>query len=182
MRNAKACLRAAQQRQKSYADSRRREDSFAVGASVLLSTKNLRLKAPGVRKLLPRFIGPFRVLRRIGEVAYKLELPSHLRLHDVFHVSLLKPYQASGTVQPPPPLEVSDGSLEYVVEQVLTHRVRRRGQSSTREYLIKWEGYGPEHNSWEPERNLPEQLRREYFEDLAQRAARRARGGVATAL
>ena len=101
-REAKAYLQKAQQRQKSYADTRRREMTFAVGDKVLLSTKNLRLAAPGSRKLLPRYVGPFEVIQRVGEVAYKFALPGSMKIHNVFHVSLLAKYEATGPCQPPP--------------------------------------------------------------------------------
>ena len=175
---AKECLRKAQQRQKSFADKRRREVSFEVGDRVLLSTKNLRLQAPGARKLLPRYVGPFEVKKRVGEVAYKLDLPSHMAIHDVFHVSLLAKYEATGPYQPPP--IVLDGQLEYVVERVLSHRDRKIGRSKAtlaKDYLIKWLGYGHEHNSWEPEANIPESFIAEYWEEQATRSARRARLG-----
>ena len=92
-----------------------------------------------------------------------------MRVHDVFHVSLLKAYRRDGRVQPPlPPIEV-DGELEFEVEAILEHRDLRRGGRTRREYLIKWLGYGPEHNTWEPERNVSNcaDLIREYHESLA---------------
>jgi len=100
---AKGLLQAAQNRQKSYADSRRGADpDYSVGTEVLLSSKNIPLKHPGSDKLLPRWLGPFRVAKRISSVAYKLELPPTMsRLHPVFHVSLLKPYLSDGPYQPP---------------------------------------------------------------------------------
>lgn len=144
----------AQDRQKSYADQRRRELDFSAGDKVLLSTKNLKLKTTGPRKLFPKWIGPFIVVERIGTVAYRLELPPSMRCHPVFHVSNLQPYRSDGRVQPPPaPIEV-DNDLEYEVEKILPHRDIRKGTRTVREFLIKWLGYGPEHNSWEPERNL----------------------------
>ncbi|GJP34010.1 hypothetical protein CLOM_g18492, partial [Closterium sp. NIES-68] len=89
LKSARRWLEIAQQRQKSYADMKRREISYEVGDKVLLSTKNIRLKIPGARKLFPRWIGPFEVITRVGAVAYKLKLPDTLRIHNVFHVSLL---------------------------------------------------------------------------------------------
>ena len=174
---AKECLRKAQQRQKSYADKHRREETFAVGDKVLLSTKNLQLNSPGARKLLPRYIGPFEVLQRVGEVAYKLALPEHMRVHNVFHVSLLARYTAEGTYQPPPPV-LRDGHLEYEVEQVLYHRPVRAGRQNSYEYLIKWKGYPVHENTWEPAQNIPESLQKEYWEDQAKRAQRLAAKGV----
>jgi hypothetical protein len=83
-------LRVMQSRQKSYADHRRREPCFEVGDFVYLKVSPVRglcrLKVRG--KLTPRFIGPFKILEKIGEAAYQLELPPQLTdVHDVFHVS-----------------------------------------------------------------------------------------------
>jgi hypothetical protein len=86
-------LRTAQSRQKSYADTRRRQLEFKEGDHVYLKVSPIRgmkrFKVKG--KLSPRFIGPFMILKRVGEVAYQLKLPDHLMdVHDVFHVSQLK--------------------------------------------------------------------------------------------
>jgi hypothetical protein len=86
-------LRVAQSRQNSYTDHRRRELSFDVGDFVYLKVSPMRVlcrfKVRG--KLTPRFIGPFKILEKRGEVAYQLELPSQLfDVHNVFHVSQLK--------------------------------------------------------------------------------------------
>ena len=156
---AKGHLQAAQQRQKRYADLHRRELSFAVGDEVLLSTTNIHLRHAGdtttTKKLLPRWVGPFPVVKTVGSVAYKLTLPSSWKIHPVFHVSLLKPYRSDGRVQPPQPLVV-DGELYFYVEKILDHRLVSKGRGKSREYLLKWKGYGPVHNSWEPEKLVAE--------------------------
>jgi hypothetical protein len=156
--HAKKSLQRAQDRQKHYADKGRSELTFQVGDEVMLSTKNIKLKKgdTGVRKLLPVWIGPFEVSAAIGSVAYKLQLPPSLRIHDVFHVSLLKPYHPGGSVQPPPPLLLHDGSDENIfeVECILSHRERKYRHRTKKQFLIAWKGYGPEHHTWEPEENL----------------------------
>jgi hypothetical protein len=86
-------LKAAQSRQKSYADKRRRELTFQIGDFVYLRVSPLkgmqRFQVKG--KLAPRYIEPFQILSRRGEVSYQLEMPPELsEVHDVFHVSLLQ--------------------------------------------------------------------------------------------
>jgi hypothetical protein len=86
-------LRIVQSRQKSYADHRRRELSFEVGDFVYLKVSPMiglrHFKVRG--KLAPRFIGPFKILEKRGEVSYQLDLPPQLSdMHDMFHVSQLK--------------------------------------------------------------------------------------------
>ena len=86
-------LKVAQSRQKSYADSKCKEVVYEIGDRAYLRVSPLRgIKRFGVKgKLAPRFVGPYRVLERMGEVAYKLELHEGLsEVHDVFHVSQLK--------------------------------------------------------------------------------------------
>ena len=83
-------LRAAQDRQKSYADTRRRPLEFNVEDHVFLKVSPLKgsLRFGQKGKLTPRYIGPFEILQRIGPVAYRLALPPTLQgIHDVFHVS-----------------------------------------------------------------------------------------------
>jgi hypothetical protein len=85
-------LRTVQSRQKSYVDTRRRllefeGDHVYLKVSLIRGMRRFKVK----EKLSPRFIGPFLILKRVGEVAYQLELPDHLAdVHDVFHVSQLK--------------------------------------------------------------------------------------------
>jgi len=100
--------------------------------------------------------------------SYKLELPPNMRIHDVFHVSLLKPYRSDGEERPPPPALFIDGVPEYEVEAILAHRQRRYGKGKMKfryEYFVQWKGYPAEHNSWEPGRNLThcDETLREYW-------------------
>jgi hypothetical protein len=165
LKDAKLHLHAAAARMKAYADSSRKEVVLTVGQKVTLSTKNLKPKY-GTRKLMPRYIGPFTVLKQINDVAYKIDVPSNLKIHKVFHVSLLSPYNDKGDRRPPPPVFVND-EPEWEVEAVLLHRVSRRFKHKAKllpsetpvpvnqhDYYIKWAGYGPEHCSWEPFKNL----------------------------
>jgi len=133
---AKASLLAARSRQKLFADQKRREVELSVGQKVLVSTVNFKLANPGIRKLLPKWVGPFEVVERIGEVAYKLALPPNLKMHNVFHVQLLKPFRDDGRVRPPPPPIEIDDSLEYEVERVLAARDVKRGKTTRKEYLV----------------------------------------------
>ena len=95
-------LKVAQSRQKSYADSKRKEVVYEIGDRAYPRVSPLRgVKRFGFKgKLAPRFVGPYRVLERMGEVAYKLELPEGLSgVHDVFHISQLKKCHADVTPQ-----------------------------------------------------------------------------------
>ena len=86
-------LKVAQSRQKSFVDTRKRDLEFKVGDYVYLKVSPMRgIKRFNVKgKLSPRYVGPFKIMDRRGEVAYQLELPENLSgVHDVFHVSQLK--------------------------------------------------------------------------------------------
>ena len=87
-------LKAAQDRQKSYAYKHRMSKEFSVGDHVYLRVraKKISLKLGSCAKLSPRYCGPFEVLERIGPLAYRLAFPASTRAHNVFHVSLLKKY------------------------------------------------------------------------------------------
>jgi RNase H-like domain found in reverse transcriptase/Integrase zinc binding domain/Chromo (CHRromatin Organisation MOdifier) domain len=156
LKRAKQCILDAQSKMKTQADKRRRDVVFTEGDMVLLSTKNLKLRGNTPRKLLPRYIGPYRVEGLVGKVACKLALPEHMRMHNVFHVSLLSKYVSDGKLHPLPP-HVVDGELEYEVEAITAHEVVKGGKSKKGQphkpqvrFLTAWKGYGREHDSWEP--------------------------------
>ncbi|CAM4706099.1 unnamed protein product [Leuciscus chuanchicus] len=146
-------LQGAVRRFQQQADARRRATPhYTPGQLVWLSTRDIRLLLPS-RKLSPRFIGPFAILRQVNEVTYRLALPRHYRIAPTFHVSLLKPYTAplsppsteadAGEVPPPPPVDPTDEAV-YQVHTILDSR-RQGGQL---QHLVDWEGFGPEERCW----------------------------------
>ena len=106
---------------------------------VLLSSRNLQLSGP--QKLAQPFIGPFKITQVLSPLTYRLELPSHLRIHDTFHVELLKPYNSPLPGQPsstPAPPILIDGEPEYEVEALLDCRGTTQAR---RQFLVSWKGY-----------------------------------------
>ncbi len=130
------------------ANPKRRAAAHAVGDRVWLSSMHLPIKS-GAKKLSSRWAGLFAVLERIGQAAYRLELPPSWKVHPVFHVSQLKAVVGSPQGEQAVPLEDS-AELEYEVARLLAVRTRR----GRKEYLIHWKGYGSWEDSWEPEENL----------------------------
>ena len=137
---------AAQQRQKRYYDATHQHEVFAVVEEVMLSTAGLNLKIAGTKKLAPKWVGPFKVLERIGPVAYKLDLPETMKIHDVFHVSVLKRYFRDSRTKPGPPPEVIDDVPQWEVDCILDHQLVKRGDKTAIEYLIHYLGNGHESN------------------------------------
>jgi hypothetical protein len=127
---------------------------FAVGDKVWLMRKYIKTNRPS-QKLDVKRLGPFKILEIVGEskVAFKLELPPQMRIHPVFHASLLEPYKANtlpGRMQPPPPPILVENELEYVVDEVLDSKIDR----GKLRYYIDWEGYPSEDRTWEPVSHL----------------------------
>ncbi|KAI2643971.1 Retrotransposon-derived protein PEG10 [Labeo rohita] len=120
-------LQCAVRQQKRFADVRRRPaPAYQPGDQVWLSTRDLRLRQP-CRKLSPRYIRLFKILRQINDVTFQLQLPLRYRIHPTFHVSLLKPFYPSATETPgaeaePPPPEVLDQPSIYAVHEILDLR------------------------------------------------------------
>ncbi|KAJ1596241.1 hypothetical protein NDA14_001923 [Ustilago hordei] len=128
---------------------------FQPGDRVWLSADNIRSLRP-TKKLDYRRLGPFSISKVISSHAYRLQLPPSMKIHNVFHVDRLEPYVANtipNRVQPPPPPVEIESDVEYEVEQILDSKVDHRYRDPLF-YLVRWVGYGPDHNSWEPASNL----------------------------
>ncbi|SOV01837.1 uncharacterized protein UDID_18810 [Ustilago sp. UG-2017a] len=147
----KANRRSAEQFDKHHLPS----PQFQPGDRVWLSADNIRSLRP-TKKLDYRHLGPFSVSKVISSHAYRLQLPPSMKIHNVFHVDRLEPYVANtipNRVQPPPPPVEVESDLEYEVEQIIDSKVDHR-YCDPLFYLVRWVGYGPDHNSWEPASNL----------------------------
>jgi Chromo (CHRromatin Organisation MOdifier) domain len=149
-------LEYAQETYKRKFDKKTKPDpAFEVGGLVWLNRKNIASVRPS-RKLDFKRFGPFKILKVVGEskLAFQLELPPRWRIHDVFHASLLDPYNANeivGCRQPvPQPPEIVEGEPKYEVEAILNSEVQRRKLW----YMVDWKGYGPEERTWEPAENV----------------------------
>ena len=116
----------------------------------------------------PLYCGPFRGLEKLTE-AYRLELPPHMQIHPVFHVSQLKLYRKVESEEQkyskPNPIVTPEGTEEYEVKEIVGHRKRCRGRHTKIEYLVFWKGYPAYETTWEPEENLENALERveEYY-------------------
>lgn len=156
----KVNIQDAQNQHKMYANKHRVERSFEVGDLVFLRLclqpyRQSTLKKSGAEKLKPRFNGPYRILKRVGEVAYELKLPEASKIHNVFHVSCLKKAWGQHAVTSPelPPLN-EEGNLVLVPEGIADWRERKLRNKVIREYLIKWKDLPVEDAIWEGEEIL----------------------------
>ena len=157
-------LKIEQSRQKSYADAKRKEVTYEVGDRAYLRVSPLRgIKRFGIKgKLAPRFVGPYKILERRGEVAYQLELPESLSgVHNVFHVSQLKKCHAEmmdvplmGTV----PLEAiqleSDLTYEEKPVKILETAERVTRTKTIKLCKVQWDHHTEEEATWEREEDL----------------------------
>nr|GEV37834.1 putative reverse transcriptase domain-containing protein [Tanacetum cinerariifolium] len=156
-------MQAARDRQKSYADLKRKSMEFQVGDKVMLKVLPwkgvVRFGKRG--KLNPRYVRPFKVLERVGDVAYKLNLPKELnRVHNTFHVSNLKKCHTDEPLAVPLDGLYFDDKLHFVKEpvEIVDREVKRLKRSRIPLDKVRWNSKrGPEF-TWERE----EQFRKKY--------------------
>ncbi|KAJ1588629.1 hypothetical protein NDA11_002950 [Ustilago hordei] len=167
-------IREAQRRSVDQYNRKHKDIEFKVGDMVYINRRNWKTRRP-TPKLDTRFAGPYPVQERVGRRAYRITLPANLRVHDVFHVSMLEPARTSSLPQRAeqptmPPLP--DEDLDFEVEALID----KRSHNGTTEYKVLWRGYSEEAASWEPVENLncPD-LIQEYEESEGGRVSRQSR-------
>ena len=146
-------MKTEQDRHKNYIDIKITTKEYSVGEHVFLrvkpkkSTLSTRLCA----KLASIYVGPFKLLTRVGPVAYQLDLPPHIKMNDVFHVSLLKNYIADkyhiidwNNVQ----VEL-EGDFHIEPVQILDRREAKLHKRSMVQVKEQWEHYASEEATWE---------------------------------
>ena len=131
---------------------RRAAPNFVPGQKVWLLHRHIATTRPS-SELDVRRLGPFPIIGPIGNSAYRLRLPPSIKIHPVFHVSLLEPHVANtfpGRVVTPPLAIQVDGLPEFEVNKILSSKILR-GKLF---YKIDWVGYDSNDQSWEPAENV----------------------------
>jgi hypothetical protein len=148
-------LKAAQDRQKWYADKNRFQREFKVSDHVFLNVKAKRssLKVGSWAKLAARFCGPFEILERIGPVAYMIASPASMFVHNVFHVSLLNKYipDANHVIDWNVIQVEQEGAFQVHPVCVLDQKVKELQNHAIALVKVQWTWYGPGDTTWEHE-------------------------------
>ncbi|KAK6151777.1 hypothetical protein DH2020_014412 [Rehmannia glutinosa] len=149
-------METAQSRQKSYSDQRRRMLEFSVGDQVFLKVTPMKgvMRFGRKGKLSPRYIGSFHITEKIGDVAYRLDLPASMsQIHDVFHVSMLRKYVANPShILTNEPIELkTDLSYEEIPVRILLREVKKLRNKEIPLVKVLWRNQSVEEATWERE-------------------------------
>ena len=140
---ARRCIHMAKDKMKVSHDRQvKATHMYQIGQMVWLNVRNISVRHPSLRqKLLPKFLGPVRILELLGRSAVKLDLPECLKVHPTISVSLIKPYMARAGIEIPP-IEIK-GELEWELEAISNHNVvrsRKASKPSLVEFKVRWKG------------------------------------------
>ncbi|XP_057790743.1 uncharacterized protein LOC131007846 [Salvia miltiorrhiza] len=162
LRRLKENLRQAQARMKQQANRHRRDLEFQVGDQVLVRLQPYRqtsVRGRQAPKLVQRYYGPFPVTERIGQVAYRLELPQSSRIHPVFHVSKLRRFIPAGTTPICSlPAESFDSRPIRQPLAICGERQVLTPAGPQRQVLVQWQGEPPENSTWEARDDMQRQF------------------------
>jgi hypothetical protein len=115
---------------------------YQVGQLVWLNVRSISIRHPSLRqKLLPKYLGPLKVLELIGRSAVKLDLPESIKVHPTISVSLIKPFMARAGIAIPP--VVIKGELEWEVDAIINHNVvksKSANKPGLVEFKVRWKG------------------------------------------
>ncbi|GBG83168.1 hypothetical protein CBR_g36784 [Chara braunii] len=176
-------IAASQTRMAVRANRSRMDHPFKVGHDLFIDARHVQLEADTLRKFRRRFFGPCRILKAVScdtsssPVSFRVKLPDYLRqarVHDVYHVSLLRPYHrpserfAGRLYERPPPIMV-DGHEEFLVSDIIGRRVTDDNPPHV-EFLVRWKGYPDEEATWKPLEHLQHALMLVRAYDRARRA------------
>ncbi|XP_071912260.1 uncharacterized protein [Coffea arabica] len=155
-------LKQAQERMKRYADEKRSEREFSKGDWVYLRLQPYRQSSVALRgntKLSARYFGPYKVEERIGNVAYRLELPSSSKVHPVFHVSLLK-RKVGDKITPTLHLPETNEKGHWRVEPIaiLDRKMVKKKNAAATQWLVHWWGTDPAEATWEDAEEIERQF------------------------
>jgi chromodomain-containing protein len=131
---------------------------FNVGDRVYV-TLHKGYDIPDTKTLGPKLsrqrTGPFKILERVGRLAYRLELPLHWRIHPVISIAHLEPAKEDPFNRPVPNHPDAVFSDEWEIERIVNKRIQRtKGGKHATEYVVRWTGYGPEYDQWYKEKDL----------------------------
>ena len=181
--HAKESIKRAQERQARYANRGRLDVEFKPGDLVLLAKSHVRLPEAqnAGRKLQPRYHGPYKIKEVISRLAYRLDLPKSFKIHDVIHISHLKPYHDGSKLfpfrpsyDPPPPPEVIEEEEYFKISGFDNHRLFHRKP----QFLVRYEGYGDKDRLWQSASHLWNDMRPEDYQALCKDYVNRTKARV----